>query len=425
VSVAIVRPATVDGEVDAPPSKSYTHRFLLAAHLSGRTGRLRGPLVSDDTLRTAYALAQLGSDVRAGTRVWRITPRPTAPTRGTLTIDCGESGTTLRFLAAAAALHGGRFRFVGRGRLPQRPMGPLFGALRDLGASISREAGLSTLPFTLRGPIHGGLVELAVDESSQFTSALLFALPTVRPSSRIRTFGPPVSEPYVRASLAVIRGQGVRAVAGPSGYRLPGGQCYRAVDASAPGDASSAAYLWALAAITGGRATVRGLDPRWPQADLAVLPLLRRYGATVTRRGGTVSVRGGERRPFRIELTDSPDLYPLAGVLGASAPGRSYLLGAEHVVAKESDRRQETVRLVRSLGARATEFDGGLAVEGTRRVRPLHLRSARDHRIVMSAAVAAAAASGPSEIGDASAVGKSFPGFFEAIARLGTEVVFR
>lgn len=422
---ARLRPSTVDGTVVAPASKSYTHRFALAAHLSGRASRVRRPLVSDDTLRTARALRVLGSDVDLGRDVWTISPGTRAPPRGTRVIDCGESGTTLRLVTAAAALRPTRYRFVGAGRLPRRPMRPLTEALGHLGATIARRPGSATLPFEIRGPVHGGAVDLAVDESSQFTSALLFALPTVAPSSTIRAVGTPVSEPYVRASLAVIRRQGVRVARFPAGYRVPGGQRYRAVEATVPGDASSAAYLWAGAAVARGRATVEGVPPTWPQADLAVLDLLRRYGAVVRRTGGSITVRGEQRRPFRVRLTDAPDLYPLAGVLAAAAPGRSYLLGAEQVVAKESNRRLETERLVRSMGARVTAVGGGLAIDGVARPHPVHLRAARDHRIVMSAAVAAIAATGPSEIADASAVHKSFPGFFETLGRLGAEVAVR
>ncbi len=425
MTVARIAPGPVDGAVEAPPSKSYTHRLLLAAHLSGRTGRLVRPLVSADTLRTARALRALGSEVQLGPARWTVGSAPGRSSGRAATIRCGESGTTLRLLSAAAALRSHRVRFVGEGRLPRRPMRPLFAALRTLGARIDLGRPGHALPFELQGPIHGGELRLPVDESSQFTSALLFALPTVRPGSRIRAIGTPVSEPYVRASLEVIRRHGVSVSVTPDGFRIPGGQRFGPVDATVPGDASSAAYLWAAAALTGGSVSVRGIPPGWPQADLAILPLLRRYGATVTRRGEAISVRGGRRRPFRVVLTDAPDLYPLAGVLAAAAPGRSLLIGADHVVAKESNRRLETVRLVRSLGAKVTVAGGGLAIDGTDRPRRFRLGKALDHRLVMSASVGALAADGPSEVSDAAAVAKSFPAFFATLAAVGAKVTRR
>jgi 3-phosphoshikimate 1-carboxyvinyltransferase len=426
MSVARVGPSPVDGRVAAPSSKSYTHRFLLAAHLSGRRSRVRRPLVSNDTLCTVRALRQLGTDVTVAREAWTVSPGVRSPARRTRVIDCGESGTTLRLVAAAAALRTERFRFVGKGRLPRRPMMPLFRALEQLGATLALPpGGGASLPFVLRGPVHGGSVDLPVDESSQFTSALLFSLPTVTPDSRIRTVGTQVSEPYVRATLAVLRRHGVVATASRSGYRIPGGQSFEAVPGTVPGDASSAAYLWAAAAVARGRAAVHGVPPNWPQADLAVLDVLRRFGAQVSRRGETVTVRGRERRPFRVLLTDAPDLYPLAGVLAATASGRSYLLGAAHVAAKESNRREETIRLVRSMGGRVSEHGTGLAIEGTPHPRSFRLRGAHDHRIVMSAAVGAIVADRPSEISDAGSVSKSFPGFFDALAHLGVEVSVR
>jgi len=418
VNVARVRPSVVHGSAQAPSSKSYTHRFALAAHLSARPGRVRCPLVSEDTVRTARALRALGSSVELKRKEWRIAPGPGTEPRRVRTIDCGESGTTLRLLTAAAALQRGRYRFVGIGRLPHRPMGPLLDALVELGASVTPGGLATALPFEIRGPIHGGTVHLAVDLSSQFTSALLFALPTLRPRSTVRTVGRPVSTPYVRATLAVMRRQGIRCSALQDGFHVPGGQRYAAVNAAVPGDASSAAYLWAAAALTGGGISIRGIPTWWPQADLAILPLLRQYGAEVGRRGATIRVHGVRRRPFRVRLTDAPDLYPLAGVLAASAPGRSYLLGAEHVVAKESNRRQGTIQLVRALGARVRAVDGGLAIDGTPRLRPVRLRGFHDHRLVMSGAVGALAAESASEIGDSRAVEKSFPEFFRVLGEV-------
>ncbi|EQD48513.1 3-phosphoshikimate 1-carboxyvinyltransferase, core domain protein, partial [mine drainage metagenome] len=203
-------------------------------------------------------------------------------------------------------------------------------------------------------------------------------------------------------------------------FRTTGPQRYRPAVFRVPGDASGAAYLWAGAALTGGRVTVRGIDRRWPQADLAVLPLLRQYGASVRARGTSVTVAGDARRPFSVNLTDAPDLYPLAGVLAASAPGRSRLRGGAQVVHKESDRRAGTVRLARALGARVRSAPGGaLEIDGRARLRRLDLRGLSDHRMLMSAAVAALGADGPSRLGPRAAVGKSFPGFWRSLARLG------
>ncbi len=419
MTVARLRPGSVSGTVAPPPSKSYTHRALIAGHFAGRAYRVERPLVAADTLATARGLLPIGSTVEIDEGRWTIRPGAPPTPSSRRTIDCGESGTTLRLLAATAAATPGSFRFLGRGRLPERPMGPLLRALRTLGTSVVEEAnGRRTLPFVLQGPLHGGSVALDASESSQFTSALLLTLPTVHPSSSIRVRGNEVSRPYVDATVAVLRHHKVRVGLHPRRYTVPGGQTYRGSSFRVPGDASSAAYLWASAAVAGGPVTVRNLPSTWPQADLAILDLLEQFGAEVRRTRDGATVRTAERRPFDADLTATPDLYPLAGVLAATAPGRTWLRGAPQVVGKESDRRASTVRLVRALGGRARATRQGLRIEGTSRPRGFVIRGIHDHRVAMSAAVGALAADGPSSVADARSVGKSYPGFWETLMEI-------
>lgn len=421
MTCATFSPGRLAGRVRAPGSKSYTHRAVVAAHLADAPTEIRSPLVSDDTLRTVAAVRALGSRVRVGRNVWTVSPRARRP-RGRTRIDCGESGTTARFAAALAALGSSPVVLRASGRLGARPMVPLVDALRSLGARAAFARSSASFPLTISGPIHGGEVEVASGESSQFTSALLLTLPTTREDSVLRLTGRPVSEPYVAATLATMRARGVEARRGRRRFLVPGGQRYRGGKVEVPGDASSAAYLWAGAAVTRGSVAVDGISPLWPQADLAVLELLRRYGARVVRSGNTVRVRGGERRAFRFDLDDTPDLLPLAGALAAAAEGRSVLRGAAHAAAKESDRRTETARLARAMGAEAAVTKDRIVVDGSARVPPYRLRGIRDHRLLMSGAVGALAATGPVRLDDAGCVAKSFPGFFEVWSRLGGEV---
>ncbi len=413
-----VRPGSVSGTVLAPPSKSYTHRALVAAHLAGRAYRVERPLVSDDTLRTASGLLELGSRTERKRRAWKVEPGASPNSRTRSTIDCGESGTTLRLLAAVVAASRTPIRFTGQGRLPARPMGPLIESLRALGADLRPAAASNALPLEIRGPIHGGRVAIDASQSSQFISALLLVLPTVGPDSSLLLQGSIVSVPYIEATLAVLRYHRVRFHRRRATFELPGGQVFGSDRFRVPGDASSAAYLWAAAAVAGGRVTVEGISRRWPQADLAVLDLLRAYGAEVRAAGDRVTVTGGEHLPFRIALTGSPDLYPLAGVLAATANGVSAIEGAPQVAFKESDRRTETLALVRSMGASGALTERALLVRGTARPRGRPRRTFRDHRLVMSAAVGALAADRPVEIGEATAVEKSYPGFWNDLARI-------
>lgn len=414
-AIARVLPGTATGHVVAPPSKSYTHRALVVGHLTRRIYSVEGPLDADDTRATARALGSLGSPVHRVTARWTVHPVHDRRASRGRTIGCGESGTTVRFAAALSALYSSPTRLTGRGRLATRPLSPLLDALRSLGARCAGSGGSTQLPVTISGPIDGGTVAVDASESSQFASALLLVLPTLAHDSVLDLLGPIVSEPYIDATRAVMRAHGVEVSGTRRRMRIRGGQSYSGSRFLVPGDASSAAYLWVAAAVTAGTVRVDGIPGRWPQADLAVLDLVRRAGAEVRAHPSGVTVRGGTLRPFTIDLTNAPDLYPLAGVLAAATPGTSRLRGAPHVALKESNRREGTVRLARAMGATVRTQEGGLDIGGLRRPRALAIRDLNDHRLVMSAAVGALAADGSSTIGDARAVAKSFPGFWKTL----------
>jgi 3-phosphoshikimate 1-carboxyvinyltransferase len=378
---------------------------------------VRNPLDSEDTRATAGALTVLGTSVERRSNEWRLRPGPATDRSPRLRIDCGESGTTLRFASALAALDHRPAILTGAPRLSERPIEDLLQALRALGAKAQRP-GSAGLPITVRGPIHSGRVSLNASRSSQFASALLLVLPHLAGDSVLTLEGPLVSQPYIESTVAVLDQQGIRLTRHGRRFRIAGSQRTRRRGFVVPGDASSAAYLWAAAAVSGGSVRVRGVPTAWPQADRAILGLLESWGARVTRHQDGATVSADRRLPFRIDLTDAPDLYPLAGVLAAITPGRSRIEGAAHATLKESDRREETAALARQLGAAPRATARSLEIRGTSHPRAIRAPAMRDHRMVMSAAVGALAADGPSIVGDRDAVAKSFPGFWEVLSSL-------
>ncbi|MGP8159176.1 MAG: 3-phosphoshikimate 1-carboxyvinyltransferase [Thermoplasmata archaeon] len=417
MSVIRIRPGPAYGAVRAPPSKSYTHRALVVGHLAARPFRVRHPLDSDDTRATADAVSRLGTAVSRAREVWHVNPPVDRQRRTPILVQCHESGTTLRFVSALAARSDRTVVIAGASRLSERPIDELLEGLKALGASCRHIHGRG-LPIEVRGPMRGGRVVLDASKSSQFASALLLTLPSLEGDSSLELTGKVVSTPYLEATLAVLAHHGIRVDQQGRRFQIPGGQRFRREGFTVPGDASSAAYLWAAAAVSGGTVRVDGIPTTWPQADLAVLDLLRDAGATVSRRSNGASVSGGTPKAFRVDLTDAPDLYPLAGVLAATAPGASRIVGAEHAVLKESDRKAGTALLARCLGAKVESMNHGLCIRGTRRPRALDLRQLTDHRLVMSAAVGALAAEGDSILGEKEAVRKSFPGFWDAFATI-------
>lgn len=422
MTIIEVRPSAVVGKVRAPPSKSYTHRALIAGHLAGRRYRVVHPLAADDTRATRRGLAALGTTFTATADAWSMRPSRARPGPGALArIHCGESGTTLRFLVALAAGQPRPARFDGRPQLARRPIEGLLRPLRAAGASTTLPK-RGSLPLRLEGPIRPGRFVVDGSVSSQYISGLLFVLPTLPSASTLRVTGEAVSAPYIRATESVLRAHGIRFARQGARWRIAGGQRYRGDRFDVPGDASSAAYLWVAAALSGGSVEVSGVPQEWPQADRAILPILRAAGASVWERGDSVRVVGPATEGFDVDLTGSPDLYPLVGVLASGIPASSRLRGAPHLVFKESDRKLATLRLARAMGAAVTASRGALRIRGARTVRSLRLRDLDDHRVVMSAAVAGLVGAGPTTLGDARAVAKSFPSFWRVLAKLGGEV---
>jgi 3-phosphoshikimate 1-carboxyvinyltransferase len=418
MTVRSIHPARVHGRVRAPPSKSYTHRALVAAFLAHRRIVVKSPLDSDDTRATRDGLRVLGARVGGSPHSWTVdVERRGGVRRGS--IRCGDSGTTLRFLTAVSALGQGPVRFTGTPRLASRPMEELYSALRDLGATVRTPSSGRGLPCTILGPIRPGRVTVGGDVSSQFTSALLMVLPTLAGDSELRIRGRPVSRPYIDATCAILRDRGIKVRRTRNGFHVPGAQRYRAGPIRVPGDASSAAYFWAAGAATGGSVEVGGIPANLPQADLAILPILSEMGAAVQRTRNGIRVTGPISSPVSVDLTDSPDLFPLVAVLGALVPGRaSTLRGAPHLEFKESDRRKESIHLARALGAKVSTVGSRVRIIGAQVPRPLNDSLLGDHRLVMSAVVGALATQGISKVGRAEAVSKSFPGFWDAVRAL-------
>ncbi|MGI0066928.1 MAG: 3-phosphoshikimate 1-carboxyvinyltransferase [Thermoplasmata archaeon] len=416
--IRTIAPGVARGSVRVPGSKSYTHRALALAFVAGAPLTIAHPLDAEDTRATAAALQRLGARVTCWASAWHVRPPSGSSTRRT-TIDCRESGTTLRLMTALAATEHRPVRFVGRGRLPLRPISALLRPLESLGARIRYEANEYALPYTIEGPIQPGRVRVATEDSSQPVSGLLLALARLEGVSELAFEGPIASRPYIDATVAWMRSRSVRLRARGRGFEVRGPAPRRGGRVEIPADASSAAYAWAAAAVSGGAVTVGRYDERWPQADARVLDVLQRAGVMVDRRGGGVRTTGRARRGIRADLTDAPDLVPLVACLAVTIPGaRSVLRVPPNLRHKESDRLAGTIDLVRAFGGSAQARSGSLRIVGASELGPIALTDLSDHRMVMSAAIGALAATGPSRIGRSEVVRKSFPGFWRMLEAL-------
>lgn len=417
---------TLGGSVLAPPSKAYTHRFMVAASLSQDESLIENPLLCDDTIATLRAILSLGASIKAeGNRLYiQGRQEPRAP-RGI--VNCGASGTTLRFMTAVFSLAKGRTVLTGDASLQRRPMEPLLKALGELGIHCCSLRGDGYAPIEVfGGTLKGGRASIVGDVSSQFISGLLLALPKASEASVLKVTTELESEPYVRMTLDVLGRHGVKIEASRNlrRFAIPCNQGYSGVHERVPGDFSSSAFLLSAAVITGSSIEVRGLDLGSIQADKAILDFLKEMGALIETGDGFVRVRGIEGGPFlrslRADVRNCPDLAPIMAVLGCFAKGRTIIEGMGRLRFKESDRIR-TIQELSKMGAHIEELEDRLIIDGPAELKGAIVDSHGDHRIAMACTVAALRAKGLTVIDGIECIGKSYPSFLQDLRSLGVE----
>jgi 3-phosphoshikimate 1-carboxyvinyltransferase len=413
-----VEPGPAEATVPAPRSKSVTHRALFAALVAGG-GTVATPLWSEDTRASLRAVLGFGVDAVATDREAVLRGGRLTPTE----VDAANSGTTLRFAAAVAALAEGSTTLTGDASLAQRPVGPLVDALEQLGADADCEDG--TPPVTVTGPATGGKASLPGDVSSQFVSALLLAAPRLPEGLALEVDGPLVSRPYVDLTLDTLDALGV-----PVAEQAHGDDVVfhveptdlRPAHLAVPGDYSGAAFPLVAGALAGGPVTVTGLEPGSRQGDAAVLDHLERFDAEVRRDGEAVTARADGLEATRIDLADTPDLFPPLSALAARAEGTTVLENAPHLRDKETDRIAAMVDGLQRLGVDATAREDGAEITGGP-VEGGTVDGRGDHRVQMAFAVLGLAAEGPVAVeGAPRAFEVSYPGFLDALRDLEAEV---
>lgn len=413
----LVRPGSVHGTVVAPPSKSYTHRAFLLGLLAEGTTTVRDALASEDPRATLQGVQALGAKVTRGDVVTIESDGRVRPARET--IDCLNSGTTLRLLSAIASLAEGETRLTGDASLVKRPMQPLVDALASLGVKTTSTNGKA--PISVRGPMLGGRATLPGDMSSQFVSALILAGACTAKGVQVDIEGTLKSRPYVDITLEMMEDFGAKAERVGEGFSVAGGQRFRATDYRVPGDFSTAAFPLVAGALA-GEVTVENLPSRTAQGDKAIVDYLERFGAKVVRRPRSATVSASSLRGCEIDLSDTPDAFPALCALAAHAKGETVLSGAAHLRFKESDRIKAMVTNLRKMGVDAREREDGAVIRGGAVHGARGLVTEGDHRILMALAVCALAADGPVELDDHEAHAVSYPTFLQDFERMGARL---
>ncbi len=418
--------STVGGRTRAPPSKSYTHRAILAAGYADGA-LVRDPLDSADTRATIRAVELYGGEVteRDGDfEVEGFDGRPEVPAD---VLDCANSGTTMRLTTATAALADGLTVLTGDGSLRSRPQGPLLDAIEQLGGRADSTRGNGQAPLVVGGHVDGGRASIPGDVSSQFVTALLMAGAVTEEGITVELETELKSAPYVHITVELLEDFGVDAHETDGGYRVDGGQSYGPTDGEyrVPGDFSSMSYLFAAGALAAeDELVVDGAVPS-AQGDSAIVGIVDEMGATVDwdQENGVATVGRGDLSGVTVGVADTPDLLPTIASLGAAADGTTRITDCEHVRYKETDRVSAMAEELGEMGATVEEFEDELVIHGGETtLTGAEVDGRGDHRIVMALAVAGLVAEGTTTIEGGEHVDVSFPGFFDVLSELGADV---
>jgi 3-phosphoshikimate 1-carboxyvinyltransferase len=349
-----------------------------------------------------------------------VVPLKQIDNRNGVKLPCGESGSTFRFMLPVTGALGRKASFLLEGRLPERPLSPLYEELVRHGCNLPPQG---SAPFYTEGKLKPGRYTLDGGVSSQFISGLLFALPLLNADSELRLTGCAESFPYIELTMAMLETFGIKAEFSDMVFSIPGGQTYRSPGTvHVEGDWSNAAFWLTAGAVGGSGITCTGLDLQSRQGDRAVLDILEQFGAHIERSEGAVTVCGGKLRGVEIDARDIPDLVPILTVAAAAAEGETVIRNAGRLRDKESDRLAAVSSVLRRLGADVRETDDGLRIHGGAKLTGGQVSSWGDHRIAMTASVASVLNTEPVLLQNAEAVNKSYPGFFADMCLLGGQV---
>lgn len=413
----VSRPVT--GSIRPPGSKSLTNRALIVAALARGTSTLSGVLDSRDTQVMIDSLRKLGLKVEHAVKKCLLTiegcqGRP--PGKST-ELWLENSGTSIRFLTALCALGNAVYRLDGNARMRERPIGDLVDSLRQFGISVECELGNDCPPVVLNGRgLPGGRTTINADVSSQFLSAILMAAPCAAAPIEIALAGEMVSEPYIEMTLKVMSQFGVNVDRSMPGVFRVEPQSYQATAYAVEPDASAASYFFGLAAVTGGRITVEGLNRSALQGDVHFVDALEQMGCRVTWNVDSITVEGGPLHGIDIDMNAISDTAQTLACVAPFATGPTRIRNVAHMRLKETDRVSAVVTELKRLGLNVEEFQDGMTIH------PGSLRGGTvatydDHRMAMSFALIGLRVQGI-VIADPQCTSKTYPEFFDDLNRL-------
>lgn len=404
-------PNALNGTVIVPPSKSMAHRAVICASLAAGRSTIKNIQLSDDILATIEGMRSFGAIISYDDQTLTIDGIRNGAAKESRTINCNESGSTLRFLIPLATLFTGETHFIGQGHLGKRPLEP-YQELFDAQSLHYNQATTENLQLSVAGPLTSGIYEMRGDISSQFITGMLLTLPLLAEDSILKITTHLESKGYIDLTLSVLQSFGIVIEQDNNGqeFRIKGHQAYSARDYTVEGDYSQAAF-WLSANALGNELLVNGLDSDSLQGDQAIVSIL-----------DTLS-DGSHDSERVIDGAQVPDIIPVVALVAALSNGKTNIINLERLRIKESDRLVATQKELTALGAQIEIIGDSLLIEGVSRLSGgQQVWSHKDHRMAMMLAIASTVCGEPIHIKDTDCVKKSYPNFWETFQQLGGKI---
>ena len=407
----IVSSRDFHGEIDAISSKSQAHRALICAALSSGKSRIKCNTTSKDIMATVDCLNCLGANITYSNGVFIVESIDLTKTKRE--INCGESGSTLRFLLPIIASLGIEMKIEMQGRLSERPLFPLDRELIKNGCKIEKQGNY----LLIKGKLRPNEYVVEGNVSSQFISGLLFSLPLIEGETSITVKGDLESYSYIQMTLKELSKFGINYCCENNTFKLISNK-YTTCDTAIEGDWSNSAIWLCAGALTEKGISVKGLNIESNQGDSEIIEILRQFGAFVKCNKEDVFVKKNSLRGISVDARNIPDLIPAICLVGSVANGKTIIKNANRLRIKESDRIKSVVDMINSLGGNAIETEDEIEVIGSELIGGT-VNSYNDHRIAMTSAISSIVCKQPIKITNAESVEKSYPNFFKDFVKLG------
>lgn len=421
-----IKPKKLGGTIPIPPSKSYSHRAIIAAALATsnkdkEVSRIDNLKYSVDITTTTEIMENWGANIEIGEDFEIIKGNSGIVNPKDEYTQCNESGSTIRFLIPIGLSSNNKIVFDGKGKLVERPLDSYYKIFDEQGIKYSNNNGW--LPLNVDGQLKPGKYEIEGNISSQYITGLLYALPLLNGDSELRINKTLESKGYIDLTLEILEMSGIKVVNNNyKSFFIKGNQKYNPFDYVIEGDYSQVAF-WIVAGILGSEIKCLHVKKDSLQGDREIIEIVQRMGANVEIFDDYIIVKPSQTYGTVIDISQCPDIGPILTVLAALSKGETKIINAERLRIKESDRITSIKTELNKLGANVEEVGDSLVINGVERLTgSTELSAWNDHRIAMSLAIASIKCDGEIVIDEAESVKKSYPHFWEDFKKMGGDV---